>query len=82
MSYLPQLKADRAYKARLKEKGIKDRHIWLDDQQWEVVHAFAKCVRKIKKLKYIVGFDVSDDFLNYHIVIDETVVNGGVVNDE
>lgn len=82
MSYLPQIRADREYKKRLKEKGIKDRHIWLDDQQWEVVHAFANCVRKIKNLKYIVGFDVSDDYLNYHIVLDKTIIDGGIIDEE
>lgn len=82
MSYLPQLKADREYKKRLKEKGIRDRHIWLDDQQWEVVHAFAKCVRKIKKLRYITGFDVSEDYLNYHIILDSTITNGGIIKDD
>ena len=82
MSYLPQIRADREYKKRLKEKGIKDRHIWLGDQQWEVVHAFAVCVRKIKNLKYIKGFDVSPDYLNYKIILDENILNGGVVNEQ
>ena len=82
MSYLPQIKADREYKKRLKVKGIKDRHIWLDDQQWEVVYAFAVCVRKIKNLKYIKGLDVSPDYLNYKIILDENILDGGVVNEK
>lgn len=77
-----QKRREKAYKNRLKEKGIRDRHIWLDDQQWEVVHAFAVCVRKIKDLKYVVGLDTSNNYLDYHIVLDPSVVDGGVIKDE
>lgn len=82
MVYEPQRKADRVYKAKLKAKGITQHILWLDAQQWEVVKTFAKCIKKIKKLKFITGFDVSPDYLTYNIVLDENILNGGVITQE
>lgn len=78
-TYRKQKGYEAKYKQKLKEQGIKDHHIWVNAQQWELIKAFAQCVRKIKNLQYVVGIDVSSDYLNYRILLDKNIVNGGVI---
>jgi len=81
-TYRKQKGYEAKYKAKLAEQGIKDHHIWVNAQQWEVIKAFTRCVRKIKRLDRIVGFDVSRDYLEYKIILDDSVLNGGVINEQ
>lgn len=73
MTYKPEKEGKRImeYFGRLKKKGLKDCHIWLTAQQWEVVRPFAQCVRKIKNIENVRGLDVSPDYLSYKIIIEE-----------
>ncbi len=72
--YRPEIEGKRIkdYHDRLKTKGLKDCHIWLTPQQWEVVKAIAQCIRKIKDLDDIVGLDVSPDNKEFKIITDKS----------
>ncbi|MBQ0113403.1 MAG: hypothetical protein KBT03_09760 [Bacteroidales bacterium] len=82
MVYEPQKRAEKRYKEKLKAKGINQHILWLDAQQWEVIRTFTQCIKKIKNLKYITGFDVSRDYLTYKIILDTNILNGGVLTKE
>ena len=71
--YRPEVEGEiqARYHAKKRKKGLKDCHIWLTAQQWEVVRPFAQCVRKIKNIEHVRGLDVSPDYLSYKIIIEE-----------
>lgn len=71
--YRPEIEGEiqARYHAKKRQKGMKDCHIWLTPQQWEVVKPFAQCVRKIKEIENVRGLDVSSDYLTYKIIIEE-----------
>ena len=71
--YRPEIEGEiqARYHSKQKRKGMKDCHIWLTSQQWEVVRTFAQCVRKVKDIENVQGLDVSPDFLEYKIIIEE-----------
>ena len=73
MTYRPEIEGKhiKEYHERLKHKGLKDCHIWLTPQQWEVVKAFAQCVRKVKDLDDVIGIDVSPDNKEFKIITDK-----------
>lgn len=72
--YRPEIEGKhiKEYHDRLKTRGLKDCHIWMTPQQWEVVKAIAQCVRKIKDLDDIVGLDVSPDNKEFKIITDKS----------
>ena len=59
------------YFGRLKDKGLKDCHLWMTPQQWEVVKTIAQCVRKIKDIDDVVGVDVSPNNKEFKIITDK-----------
>ena len=71
--YRPEIEGEiqARYHANKRKKGLKDCHIWLTPQQWEVVRTFAQCIRKIKKIENVRGLDVSKDYLSYKVIIEE-----------
>ena len=73
MTYKPEKEGKRImeYFGRLKDKGLKDCHIWLTPQQWEVVKTIAQCVRKIKDIDDVVGVDVSPNNKEFKIITDK-----------
>ena len=74
MTYKPEKEGKRImeYFGRLKDKGLKDCHIWLTPQQWEVVKTIAQCVRKIKDIDDVVGVDVSPNNKEFKIITDKS----------
>ena len=74
MTYKPEVEGKRImeYFGRLKDKGLKDCHLWMTPQQWEVVKTIAQCVRKIKDIDDVVGVDVSPNNKEFKIITDKS----------
>lgn len=71
--YRPHIEgaAQARYYEKKKDNGLKDCHIWMTPQQWEVVRTIAQCIRKIKDIDDVVGVDISPDNKEFKIITDK-----------
>ena len=72
--YRPHIEgaAQARYYEKKKDNGLKDCHLWMTPQQWEVVKTIAQCVRKIKDIDDVVGVDVSPNNKEFKIITDKS----------
>ena len=72
--YRPHIEgaAQARYYEKKKDNGLKDCHIWMTPQQWEVVKTIAQCVRKIKDIDDVIGIDISPNNKEFKIITDKS----------